>query len=406
MRIYKLIIYLIITLNSIVVLSQSKKAIELEKIIISFNDQTKYTQSIASIDTFILNNKNNEYDLYYAYLLKSYTYKRLFDYDNVIKCLNLSLKEGLQSDKKEEVIAVINAEKSFVFFDLQQYEKSSLLMNEIEKNNYAFLDNKTKSYLIMQEGYLFFLTNDFINSELKYDKAIGLMENNNPKDLPIVYGKKVLLYSKMNQIGKLKQSFNLGIFYAKKFNLIKYQMYMYEVYRNQFEEKKDFKNAFFCFSKFDSLSTIYNTEKNKSNIKIFEKDSVLKQKEFEIKRNNLWLYFMSFILLILAVFIILIVQFYRIKRSKHIMLENEYKRIHAELTILSQKLNDKNDFKKYNLKERQLEVVDLLRKGKSNKQIAEELFISENTVKYHLKAIYDILQIDNRLQLFKIFDAK
>ncbi len=48
---------------------------------------------------------------------------------------------------------------------------------------------------------------------------------------------------------------------------------------------------------------------------------------------------------------------------------------------------------------RQWEVVALLRQGKSNKQIAYSLGISERTVEFHLKNIYDKLQVGSRVEL-------
>ncbi len=46
-----------------------------------------------------------------------------------------------------------------------------------------------------------------------------------------------------------------------------------------------------------------------------------------------------------------------------------------------------------NLTKRETEVLDLLCKGKSYKVIADELFISPDTVRYHLKNIYKKLQV-------------
>jgi len=46
--------------------------------------------------------------------------------------------------------------------------------------------------------------------------------------------------------------------------------------------------------------------------------------------------------------------------------------------------------------DRELEIVDLLRRGMTNKQIAQELGIMEETVKKHLQHIYDKLGVHRR----------
>jgi LuxR family maltose regulon positive regulatory protein len=50
------------------------------------------------------------------------------------------------------------------------------------------------------------------------------------------------------------------------------------------------------------------------------------------------------------------------------------------------------------LSEREMEVFKLLENGLSNQEIAEQLFISMNTVKAHLKSIYSKLEVSNRVQ--------
>ena len=50
------------------------------------------------------------------------------------------------------------------------------------------------------------------------------------------------------------------------------------------------------------------------------------------------------------------------------------------------------------LSERQLEVLELLAQGLPNELIAERLFISKNTVKFHVAAIYERLGVHNRVQ--------
>lgn len=50
------------------------------------------------------------------------------------------------------------------------------------------------------------------------------------------------------------------------------------------------------------------------------------------------------------------------------------------------------------LSKRELEVLEELTKGKNNKMIAENLFVSVNTVRTHLANIYEKLDVKNRLQ--------
>jgi DNA-binding NarL/FixJ family response regulator len=51
------------------------------------------------------------------------------------------------------------------------------------------------------------------------------------------------------------------------------------------------------------------------------------------------------------------------------------------------------------LTEREREVITLVGKGLRNKQIAEQLFISEATVRHHLTAIFAKLKVADRLEL-------
>jgi DNA-binding NarL/FixJ family response regulator len=60
-------------------------------------------------------------------------------------------------------------------------------------------------------------------------------------------------------------------------------------------------------------------------------------------------------------------------------------------------LQDSSEAK--SLTRREKEILLLISEGISNKQIADQLFISENTVKNHLKNLLEKLELDNRVQL-------
>jgi DNA-binding CsgD family transcriptional regulator len=57
-----------------------------------------------------------------------------------------------------------------------------------------------------------------------------------------------------------------------------------------------------------------------------------------------------------------------------------------------------------NITERELEIIKLVLEGQSNKDIADKLFISVNTVKNHIYSVYRKIGIKNRYELITYFD--
>jgi NarL family two-component system response regulator LiaR len=60
----------------------------------------------------------------------------------------------------------------------------------------------------------------------------------------------------------------------------------------------------------------------------------------------------------------------------------------------------------YGLSERELEVLKLMSSGLLYKEIAEQLFISGNTVKNHLKSIYKKLHVQNKMEAVNKFKSQ
>lgn len=58
--------------------------------------------------------------------------------------------------------------------------------------------------------------------------------------------------------------------------------------------------------------------------------------------------------------------------------------------------------KNYKLTDREMEIVELLLQGKTYKVIAGQLYVSENTVKTHIKNIYSKLNIKSKIELLKL----
>ena len=65
-----------------------------------------------------------------------------------------------------------------------------------------------------------------------------------------------------------------------------------------------------------------------------------------------------------------------------------------------------NHLLKEPLSEREFEILQYIREGKNNREIAETIHLSINTIKYHLKNIYTKLEVSNRLQAVQLLLKK
>ena len=379
---------------------QSEKLKKLENQIKTLNDNLQYEKSIAVLNEIITNEQSTHYEKYYAYLLESFTHKRLFNYTKTLHKLDLALAEGLQSDQKEEVKNTIDAEKCFVYFDTQDYPKAEALITQLRKLNFKHLTIPTQSWIIMQDGYIKMLNKDYAKSEQLLNEAAALVKANTPENLPNIYGKKMELYNKMNLFEKRDTAFKEGLLLAKKYNKVKYEMYLYQVMRNIFQENEDYKNAFFTQKKYDSIVKYYNATDANGKLELAEKK--LEDENRQLKEQNEK--YIDYILYGVIVSLLLLLYFafrlYQSNMAKRILVEKENTRIHNEIERLTQALDEKGNaalnLSNYNLTDRQKEIIDFIRSGLTNKEIASKLFISENTVKYHLKIIYEILDVEHR----------
>lgn len=73
----------------------------------------------------------------------------------------------------------------------------------------------------------------------------------------------------------------------------------------------------------------------------------------------------------------------------------------AVLTTQPFVLNEER-LRELSITKRELEILDLIAQGMSNREIAEKLFVSENTVKTHSSRLFDKLSAKRRTQAVQI----
>lgn len=292
----------------------------------NLNNEGKYEESFGLLQNALDAHTTQIEDQVFLHIYISETYKRTFDYPNVIKHLYVA-KNILKVDQesKEYLESQLNFNLALAFFDIKEYDKSADLMRTLRKSNFKHLNLHDQAFMIMQEAYLAFIDGNYQQSEQLYDEAIQKLMDSDPKDLPIVYGKKITLYAKMNLPQKMEESYSKAVHYAKMYHILKYQLYAAEMIRNAYKEMKNYPKCVEFFDRYDSLQTVYNADENKKALKHIEikfgterKDRELKLKKAQLTSSN------RLIILLIALSLLLILSFiviYGIQRRKKLIVE-------------------------------------------------------------------------------------
>ena len=70
----------------------------------------------------------------------------------------------------------------------------------------------------------------------------------------------------------------------------------------------------------------------------------------------------------------------------------------TEFASMIKRTDDRQQVPTPRLTDREMEVLKLVAKGLNNRDIAKQLFISENTVKNHIRNILEKLQMKSRME--------
>lgn len=370
----------------------------------SLNDKHLYEKSITKIEEILDNPKATHYDKFHAHLQKYYTYKRVVAYATALESLENAKEEGLLSDRKQEVLTKITIEDFFNKIELQAFEEASELLEKSKKEiNIELVDNDTKAFFITAKGILNIINEKYPEAEIDLDKAIEIFQKHNPKHIANVYRKKMDLYRKQGNEQLFLSNFEKGMYYAKKYNVEIYQKNLYETvidyYRdtNRPELVKHYKNI-------SSKASIRNYKAVELSTKLKKIEQNLKR-EKERKASEHQKYTIVIFSIISVLLIILAFYFYKqykTNKKTRILAEENNEKMYRELQQVLQQSDNSSEpisSKESELTERQNQILELLKQRKTNKEIASLLFISENTVKYHLKIIYNILDIKHRSEI-------
>jgi signal transduction histidine kinase len=256
--------------------------VKIEDQVYAYNNAFKYDSSKALLFKILEQPNLSPENIYQCYLLLSFTHKRLFDYPKVLVYLDSAKVYTLQSAKKDSLMANIFCQKALALFDRHEYGKSSAMMENLAKKNYAYLDDEYKGKIIMQQAYIKFLGKDYAAAKSKYLVAMELINKSSPCDLPMIYGKQIELYGAMGDNESLQKTLKLSLAKADSCQIIKYSMYTYETAKLAYQNQRNYLQAYAAFKAEDSLKVIYSQDEHLNKVRELELKYQTERKEKEI----------------------------------------------------------------------------------------------------------------------------
>ncbi len=311
---------------------------------------------------------------------------------------NLGMMVGYEGNYNQELEYYTNAARIFKMIrDREGYANS--LMNSGSTLTQLKRFNEAESNYVMALN---------IYQELGYYSAIqqtlqSMSENN------LVRGRILTALQQAREALKLAEAYQFEI----------ERVYTYDLLRNIHIKMENIDSAYYyqgehfrlkeeIFNKEKSrqiteMQARYETEKQKEQIELLTTQNELTElKLFRKRREQLALISGSAILLVIgSVLIFLFVNRSKLQKK---LLEEEIDNLRLKINSLvgneeGSLIIDKDTLDKglvNPLSEREFEILSLAISEKNNHEIAEETFISVNTVKYHLKNIYEKLGVTNR----------
>lgn len=180
-------------------------------------------------------------------------------------------------------------------------------------------------------------------------------------------------------------------------------------YRNNYIKLSDSLNNIEVKGRVAELETKYETTKKEKEIQELTFESQLKDANLAKARSNQ----IALAVSALATIVILLV-FFLAKQKKEKAeraaqalqveaLQKRFMELHSSPSELSVDLNmdELNNKLQAQLTEREFETLKLCIAGNTNSEIAEQLFVTVSTVKFHLRNAYSKLDVNNRKEAFQ-----
>lgn len=269
---------------------------------------------------------------------------------------------------------------------------SSLALIEIETKNYEKAEKYAYLSLNLEneiENTIGVISSMISIAEIKYkqelyDKAIAELQK--AEDLcntTGIYEKLPSIYYHFYQVYKQNGKLKPALQYFESYNALKDSLSGIEVKE-----------------RIADLEIKYQTQKRQQEIELLNEENHTKR--LEITARNYLIISLALLIIVISA----IAYFFRQRAKQKLnQMETDIQKYILKIKNLNNAERNEPDItseefsKKYELTKRETEVLLLLSKGMLNAEIGKTIFVSTNTVKYHIKNIYIKLDVKNRAEV-------
>lgn len=382
----------------------------LEKEIFQNNRAGKYENSQQKLSELLLRKDLSREEEGQILYLMANTYRSVNDFMMSIDYLKKSeaIADGLPNGNLLKMR--IDYEFAFIYFDNKDYDKSKVAMEHLASQNYKNPFPEDQAFILIQEGYLLIRDKKLKQAEKKYQEALSIMRDIDYCNLPIVMVKLMELYSIDKQIAKVENTYQETLKITDSCNILKYRIFATAEMEKLYKQNGMFDKANVLGLRLDSMRKLERLDGKISEMHVMDRKFLEKDRS-----NQTETFFWEKIFgLFSFVGIAFVGTFYVLKsrrnfRKDKLKMEEEIELMRLDINSYSQENHSNERFvnpQKISenfdkLTERQRDLLKLMADGFSNKEIADKLFISESTVKYHIKNIYSILDLKDRKDFFR-----
>jgi len=313
-----------------------------------------------------------------------------------------------------------------VFTELLSQPDSALLYysraDKIFKNTNSLYQSATVSANI---GHIYLDKNDFGKAKINFDFALSIFDSLNidqgKANMKRSFGQYYFAKGNDKQaIVSLKKSLEINEQLGNKKEILEINKILSKIYiangnyasaTSTMQEITKLNDSLLNIEKQKAIAdmeTKYQVKEKNKTIGVLRLEEQLHQKQIAV-RNYL-------IALLILVFVLIVSVLYFIQNKNKLNQKQLRLELHNYLLRIDElqvEINEKGDrskfseekLKDFDLSEREIEVLKLIAKGYKNSEIAEKMFVSQNTIKTHIKNIYVKLDVKNRVEALKRVDV-